>query len=144
MDHEMNGRRVDEQTTVKNEINDQSVSFFEQLGQFFHRNMYWFLIVGFALLLLQDTFGTHGVLAMRRSKKETQEIRKDILRLDEDNQKLQERVKSLKTDPAAIEKIMREQMKLKRPGEIIFETHPKPSVDLHSAPPTSGDPVNKP
>jgi hypothetical protein len=75
--------------------NDAPVNFFEQLGQFFHRNMYWFLIVGFALLLLQDTFGTHGVLAMRRSKKETQEIRKDILRLDEDNQKLQERVKSL-------------------------------------------------
>ena len=124
--------------------NDAPVNFFEQLGQFFHRNMYWFLIVGFALLLLQDTFGTHGVLAMRRSKKETQEIRKDILRLDEDNQKLQERVKSLKTDPAAIEKIMREQMKLKRPGEIIFETHPKPGVDLHSAPPTSGDPVKKP
>ena len=135
---------MNEQKTVKNETNDQSVSFFEQLGQFFHRNMYWFLIVGFALLLLQDTFGTHGVLAMRRSKRETQEIRKDILRLDEDNQKLQERVKSLKTDPAAIEKIMREQMKLKRPGEIIFETHPKPSVDLHSAPPTSGDPVKKP
>ena len=43
--------------------------------------MYWFLIVGFALLLLQDTFGTHGVLAMRRSKKETQEIQKDIKRL---------------------------------------------------------------
>ena len=124
--------------------NDAPVNFFEQLGQFFHRNMYWFLIVGFALLLLQDTFGTHGVLAMRRSKKETQEIRKDILRLDEDNQKLQERVKSLKTDPAAIEKIMREQMKLKRPGEIIFETHPKSGVDLHSAPPTSDNPVKKP
>lgn len=140
----MKGRQVEEQKTVKNETNDQSVSFFEQLGQFFRRNMYWFLIVGFALLLLQDTFGTHGVLAMRRSKKETQEIRKDILRLDEDNQKLQERVKSLKSDPAAIEKIMREQMKLKRPGEIIFETHPKPGVDLHSAPPTPDNPAKKP
>jgi hypothetical protein len=37
---------MNEQKTVKNETNDQSVSFFEQLGQFFHRNMYWFLIVG--------------------------------------------------------------------------------------------------
>ena len=144
MDHEMNEPNANATREENGKTNDAPVNFFEQLGQFFHRNMYWFLIVGFALLLLQDTFGTHGVLAMRRSKKETQEIRKDILRLDEDNQKLQERVKSLKTDPAAIEKIMRERMKLKRPGEVIFETHPKPGVDSHSAPPTSDNPVKKP
>ena len=84
-----------------------------------------------ALLLLQDTFGTHGVLAMRRSQKEAQEIRKDISRLDEENLRLQDRVKALKTDPAAIEKPAREEMKLKRPGEVIFETHPRPSDDLH-------------
>jgi len=29
--------RVDEQKTLRTEINDQSVSFFEQLGQFFRR-----------------------------------------------------------------------------------------------------------
>ncbi len=135
---------MNEQKTVKSETNDQSVGFFEQLGQFFHRNMYSFLILGFALLLLQDTFGTHGVLAMRRSKKETQEIRKEILRLDQDNQRLQDRVKSLKTDPAAIEKIMREQMRLKRPGEVIFETHPKPNPDLYTAPPASDNSAKKP
>jgi hypothetical protein len=44
--------------------------FFEQLGDFFRRNVHWFLVTGFALLLLQDVFGTHGVLAMRRSEKE--------------------------------------------------------------------------
>jgi cell division protein FtsB len=109
--------------------NDLPVSFFEQLGQFFHRNIYSFLIVGFALLLLQDTFGTHGVLAMRRSQKEAEEIRKDITRLDEENRRLQDRVKALKTDPAAIEKPAREIMKLARPGEVIFQTQPKPSAE---------------
>jgi cell division protein FtsB len=124
--------------------NDAPVSFFEQLGQFFHRNMYSFLIVGFALLLLQDTFGTHGVLAMRRSQKEAQEIKKDISRLDEENLRLQDRVKALKTDPAAIEKPAREDMKLKRPGEVIFETHPRSSDDSHSAAPRPDSPAKKP
>jgi cell division protein FtsB len=124
--------------------NDVPVSFFEQLGQFFHRNMYLFLIVGFALLLLQDIFGTHGVLAMRRSQKEAQEIQKDISRLDEKNRWLQDRVKALKTDPAAIEKIVREELKLKRPGEVIFETRPKPKDDLHSAAPNPDSSPKKP
>jgi cell division protein FtsB len=133
MDHEMNELDTNIPRGENGKTNDAPVSFFEQLGQFFHRNMYSFLIVGFALLLLQDIFGTHGVLAMRRSQKEAQEIQKDISRLDEKNRWLQDRVKALKTDPAAIEKIVREELKLKRPGEVIFETHPKPKDDLHGA-----------
>jgi cell division protein FtsB len=124
--------------------NDVPVSFLEQLGQFFHRNMYLFLIAGFALLLLQDTFGTHGVLAMRRSQKEAQEIRKDISRLDQENARLQERVKALKTDPAAIEKPAREIMKLQRPGEVVFETHPKPSDEPHNSSPLPDNGPKKP
>ncbi len=128
----------------KRETNDVPVSFFEQLDQFFHRNMYLFLIVGFALLLLQDTFGTHGVLAMRRSQKEAQEIRRDIQKLDQENKRLQDRVKALKTDPAAIEKIAREEMKLARPNEHIFETHPKSNDALHNPSPHPDDSTKKP
>jgi cell division protein FtsL len=145
VDYDASGRPVSERDTTKSPASEASVSFFEQLGQFFRRNMYLFLIVGFALLLLQDVFGTHGVLAMRRSQKEAQEIRKDISRLDEENQRLQDRVKSLKTDPAAIEKIAREEMKLSRPGEFIFQTHPKPpSDDLRSRSPDADIPPKKP
>jgi cell division protein FtsB len=144
MDHEMNEPNTNAPPEANGKSNDAQVSFFEQLGQFFHRNMYSFLIVGFALLLLQDTFGTHGVLAMRRSQKEAQEIKKDISRLDEENLRLQDRVKALKTDPAAIEKPAREDMKLKRPGEVIFETHPRPNDDLHSASPRPDNPSKKP
>ncbi len=145
MDYHASGRPVSGGDTPKTQASEPGISFFEQLGQFFRRNMYLFLIVGFALLLLQDVFGTHGVLAMRRSQKEAQEIRKDISRLDEENQRLQDRVKSLKTDPAAIEKIAREEMKLSRQGEVIFQTHPKPSAlsqdpSLHPEPPPRRQP----
>ena len=140
----MNGPDTNIPRGDNGKTNDASVSFFEQLGEFFHRNMYAFLILGFALLLLQDVFGTHGVLAMRRSQKEAQEIQKDISRLDERNKWLQDRVKALKTDPAAIEKIVREELKLKRPGEVIFETHPKPKDEPRGVTPHTDDSPKKP
>ena len=148
MDYDASGRQVNEHDSAKKQAgepnSDPNIGFFEQLGQFFRRNMYLFLIVGFALLLLQDVFGTHGVLAMRQSQKEAQGIRKDISRLDEENQRLQNSVKALKTDPSAIERIAREEMKLSRQGEYIFQTHPKPANELQTPSPHSDDSTKKP
>lgn len=132
MDYDASGRQVNKQNTGKTPASEPSVGFFEQLGQFFRRNMYLFLMVGFALLLLQDIFGTHGVLAMRESQKQAQEIRKDIKRLADENKRMQDRVKGLKSDPATIEKIAREEMRLSRPGEVIFQTQPKPASELQN------------
>jgi cell division protein FtsB len=108
-------------------------SFREQLGSFFRRNMNWFLVAGFALLLLQDIFGTHGVLAMHRSQVEARKIQQEINQLDKENQALQNHVKDLKTDPATIECIARENMGLARPGEHIFKTQPRPADPAHPA-----------
>jgi cell division protein FtsB len=109
-------------------------SFTEQLGSFFRRNMHWFLVAGFALLLLQDIFGTHGVLAMHRSQVEASKIQEEINQLDKENQALQNHVKDLKTDPATIECIAREDMGLARPGEYIFKTQPRSTDPTHPAP----------
>jgi cell division protein FtsB len=148
VDHDASGRQVSEHYSAKKQAvepnSDPNMGFFEQLGQFFRRNMYLFLIVGFALLLLQDVFGTHGVLAMRESQKEAQGIQKDISRLDEENQRLQNRVKALKTDPAAIERIAREEMKLSRQGEVVFQTQPKPSREYQNSSPHPDDSTKKP
>jgi cell division protein FtsB len=144
VDYHASGRPVNEQDTAKTPASEPSLGFFEQLGQFFRRNMYLFLIVGFALLLLQDIFGTHGVLAMRESQKQAQEIRKDIKRLDDENKRMQDRVKGLKSDPATIEKIAREEMKLSRPGEVIFQTQPKSATELQNAIPQPDRPAKKP
>jgi cell division protein FtsB len=109
-------------------------TFTEQLGSFFRRNMNWFLVAGFALLLLQDIFGTHGVLAMHRSQVEARKIQEQINQLDKENQALQNHVKDLKTDPATIECIAREDMGLARPGEHIFKTQPRPADPAHTTP----------
>jgi cell division protein FtsB len=118
-------------------------SFSEQLRSFFRRNMNWFLVAGFALLLLQDVFGTHGVLAMHRSQVEARKIQQEINQLDKENQALQDHVKDLKTDPATIECIAREDMGLARPGEHIFKTQPRPADPAHpAAPPQQQQPCS--
>jgi cell division protein FtsB len=109
------------------------VSFARQLRDFSRRNASWFLALAFTLLVLQDVFGTHGVLAMRRAQKEAASVQKEIDQINEENQQLQDRVKALKTDPEAIERIAREEMGLARPGEYIFKTAPRPA-DRSSSP----------
>lgn len=117
--------------------NGPRVSFTEQMRHFIRRNLNWFLVAGLALLLLQDIFGTHGVLAMRRTQQQAAEIRKEIDQLDMENKKLLDRVKALKTDPATIERIAREENGLARPGELIFKTQPRRAEG------TSGTPAKR-
>jgi cell division protein FtsB len=122
---------------------DQRISFSEQLREFLRRNTSWLLAGGLALLLLQDIFGTHGVLAMRRSQKEAAAIQAEINHLNEENRRLQDRVKALKTDPAEIERIAREEMGLARPGEVIFKIPPK-AGDPSATPTESSSSSRKP
>lgn len=103
------------------------MGFGEQLREFFSRNMSWFLIAALGFLLLQDIFGTHGVLAMHRSLQEAAAAQKQIDQLNDENRKLQDHVEQLKTDPAEIERIAREQLGLARPGEFIFKVPARPA-----------------
>jgi cell division protein FtsB len=130
MDYSVN-RDVNNPRPEKIEVAAPRQSFAEQLSAFLRRNLYWFLIAGFVLLLLQDIFGTHGVLAMRRSQAEARKIQQEITQLDRENKKLQDHVKDLKTDPSTMECIAREDFGLARPGELIFKTQSRPSDPAH-------------
>jgi len=124
---------------------DQPANFTEHFGEFVRRNLSWFLAAGLALLLLQDVFGTHGVLAMRRSQQEAREVQRQINQMNQENRELEERVKALKTDPHAIERIAREEMGLARPGEYVFKIPPKPKDGSATTPPSQpGDPATQP
>lgn len=109
-------------------IDATRMSFVEQMRSFLRRNLTWFLVAGLTLLVLQDIFGTHGVVAMRRSQEQAADIQKEIDHLNEENQRLQEHVRALKSDPAEIERVAREDMGLARPGEYIFRIQPKPGT----------------
>src|SRR5580700_5674840 len=101
-------------------MSDQPLSFSGQMREFLLRNLSWFLAFALSLLLLQDVFGTHGLIAMRRSQQEAAQVKKEIDQIDEENRQLQESVQGLKSDPASIERIAREEMGLARPGEHVF------------------------
>jgi cell division protein FtsB len=92
----------------------------ESFSSFFQRHARYFLALIFGLLVLQDVFGAHGLMAMRRSKIEMQAIQAHIDQLDQENLDLQQRIQNLKSNPSAIEKIARDRMGLARPGELIF------------------------
>jgi cell division protein FtsB len=127
VDHPVKNTRVDRLS-----VSASQQSFGEQLRAFFRRNALWFLVAALAWLLIQDIFGTHGVLAMHRSQVELQKIQGEIKQLDEDNKKLQDNVKDLKSDPATIEGLARK-MGLGRAGEQVYTTKQKPA-DSQPAP----------
>lgn len=89
-------------------------------ASFFRHNARYFFALVFCLLALQDVFGTHGLMAMHRSKTQIEAIQTKLAKLDQENLDLQEHIQNLKTDPATIEKIARDRMGLARPGEMIF------------------------
>jgi cell division protein FtsB len=106
-------------------VKEQTARFSEQMREFLVRNLNWFLAIGLALLLLQDVFGAHGLVAMRHSQQQAAATQQEIDQLNEQNRQMEDRVKSLKSDPAAIERIAREEMQLARPGEYIFKIQSK-------------------
>ncbi|MGH9716502.1 MAG: FtsB family cell division protein [Candidatus Acidiferrales bacterium] len=121
----MNMRPINMRQTKPEPANGRVESFVEQLRQYWRRNVMWILLAGLGLLVLQDVFGMHGVLAMRRAQHEAIREQVEIDRINQQNVELQGRVNSLKTDPEAVERIAREQMGLARPGEYIFKIPPK-------------------
>jgi cell division protein FtsB len=80
-----------------------------------------FLLLALFALFVHDVFGPHGVLAMRRTQKEIEQIRAQIGKINDENKLLAQQVTSLKSDPKSIERIAREEMGLARPGEMIFK-----------------------
>jgi len=123
-------------------MTEPTMSFAEQLREFLRRNATWFLAAALSLLLLQDVFGTHGVLAMRRAQKEAATVKQEIDLINDENRQLQDRVKALKTDPQAIEHIAREDLGLARPGEFIFKTSPRLADASKPAPQPAEPPKN--
>jgi cell division protein FtsB len=133
VDHRVNNSRLE-----KPPAETPRESFSEQLRSFFRRNALWFLVVALVWLLVQDIFGAHGVLAMHRSQIELQKVQREIDQLNIENEKLKNNVKDLQTDPTTNERAAREDLKLAKPGEWVFKTHPKP------AEPPQAPPANKP
>jgi len=69
-------------------------------------------------------FGANGTMVYSHKLAEHRDLDQEILELKQENARLAHHVEALKTDPAAIEKEAREQLRYARPGEIIYTVPP--------------------
>lgn len=80
-------------------------------------------------------FGENGVNVYQQRRAEDAAIRKHIDELQQENTKLQQQVKALKTDPDAIEHEARERLHYARPGEVIWTEDAPPASSTPQEPP---------
>jgi len=71
-------------------------------------------------MLLLAIFNDKGALQVRAQSQKLNAIESDSRQVDLDNRQLGNEIKALRTDPAAIEKLAREQLKLVKPGEVVL------------------------
>ena len=65
-------------------------------------------------------FGANGMVVYEKKKTEYRQLLKDNESLQRENDRLQQQIKALKSDPATIEKEAREQLRYTRPGEMVY------------------------
>jgi cell division protein FtsB len=84
---------------------------------------------GVALLgfLVHEVVGENGYLARLEQHRQMQALGEEIEKLRTDNQQLSDRIQNLRSNPAAIEELAREQLHLGRPGEVILSLPERPS-----------------
>ena len=71
-------------------------------------------------------FGPNGMVVYQRKRAEYQKLQQDIQELQKENTHYSNEVKALKSDPKAIEKAAREELRYARPGEVVYVV-PSPS-----------------
>lgn len=98
-----------------------------------YRNGILVLLLVAIALIVHNIFGQNGYLALRRQQKELQTLQQQILQLQKENERLGRENHALKSDPAAVEPLAREQG-LAKPGERIYKLPEKlPTNPPHPA-----------
>lgn len=100
---------------------------------FWTRYARYILAFGLFLIAMHDVFGSHGLLAMRRTQAQVKQLRGEVDRLNQENTELSKQVQSLRTDPKAVERIARDELGLARPGEMIFKLPEQPQASQQPA-----------
>jgi cell division protein FtsB len=78
------------------------------------------LLVVAGVIVVDALVGEQGLLAMRRARRQADELASAIARQRAENARLRDEVRRLTEDPAAIEEVARRELGLIRPGEKLF------------------------
>ena len=104
------------------------------------RQLGWGLVVLVWLpMLALLVWGRGGVMDLFALKKQVRELESEVSRLKAENDRLRLEIQSLRTDPSQYEAIAREQLFLKKPGEVILYLPGEnpPASSKPTSPPTS-------
>jgi cell division protein FtsB len=85
-------------------------------------------IVIAVLLGYHVTFGANGLTAYQQKRNQHQTLQKEILQLQQQNNRLQDHVQHLQSDPDAIEHEARVILRYAKPGEVIYALNDKPEA----------------
>ena len=80
------------------------------------------MLLGFVTLVLviNALIGERGLMETLRARRQHQELMTAIERLRADNARLRDEARRLRSDPATIEALARQELGLIKPGEMLF------------------------
>ena len=73
-------------------------------------------------MLLLAVFNDKGLIEVHDRAKKLSAIESEIGKVDSENKQLTAEIQALRSDPNAIEKLAREELKLVKPGEVVLVT----------------------
>jgi len=73
-------------------------------------------------VLMLAVFNDRGLIQVQEKSKKLAGIETEISKIDAENKALTKEIHNLRTDPATIEKLAREELKLVKPGEVVLVT----------------------
>ncbi len=82
----------------------------------------WFpvLLVGYILLTLSATVGKHGLLHLWQLQQEQRVLETKAFDLSRENDDIHERIARLQKDDEFFEKVVREELKFVKKGELVY------------------------
>ncbi|MBI3811134.1 MAG: septum formation initiator family protein [Nitrospirae bacterium] len=92
------------------------------------------LLVSF-YLLVPLLVGDMGIVKYFELRRTHHQLQQEIQQLSDENQKIQDEIHALWSDPAKIEQLAREKLGLVRPGEVVYQFQPASPVPSPSDPP---------
>jgi cell division protein FtsB len=72
------------------------------------------------LMAFHVIFGPNGMVVYQQKRTEYKALEKEIDSLQRENERINQKIKGLRTDPKIIEKEAREQLRYARPGEVVY------------------------
>jgi len=92
------------------------------------------VVVLVCLMAFHVIFGANGMVIYQQKRTENKALDKELESLQQENERLNQRIKALRTDTKTIEKEAREQLRYARPGEVVYSLPAeKPAPGLSTA-----------